>query len=163
MKYKVSRIKNARWTVSLNKSKLRGSRKIKRKEAKHGMGDSNYSAAALYEGGWRHYDVVDLIAEYDLSESETQKLCEELWYIYQQHERVAKIDGGSIVAFHDDDPRISVRTTDGKSYPDAILTRNRMLIAYDKELSRWKVILDFLGNIEESIGRNIEHDNQEDY
>ena len=34
------------------------------------------SAAALYDGGWRFEDKDQLVEEYELTEEETEKLCE---------------------------------------------------------------------------------------
>lgn len=38
----------------------------------------NYSAASLYDGGWRAEDRADLIEEYDLTENEADEICKEL-------------------------------------------------------------------------------------
>ena len=40
--------------------------------------DTSSSAAALYDGGWRSTDKEELIAEYDLSDSEAESICQEL-------------------------------------------------------------------------------------
>lgn len=42
------------------------------------LNDVESSAAALYDGGWRASDRDELIAEYDLTDSESLVLCKEL-------------------------------------------------------------------------------------
>jgi len=42
------------------------------------MKDISSSAAALYDGGWRASDKDQLIKEYQLTEDEAEKVCEEL-------------------------------------------------------------------------------------
>ena len=39
------------------------------------MMDNNYSAAMLYEGGWRSGDRDTLIEYYDLSDDEADRIC----------------------------------------------------------------------------------------
>lgn len=45
---------------------------------------NQYSAAALYSGGWRATDRDQLIAEYNLTETEANELCEELAIIAEE-------------------------------------------------------------------------------
>ena len=40
--------------------------------------NNNYSAASLYNGGWRADDKADLMEEYYLTESEADEICKEL-------------------------------------------------------------------------------------
>ena len=40
--------------------------------------NNNYSAASLYNGGWRAGDKADLMEEYYLTESEADEICKEL-------------------------------------------------------------------------------------
>ncbi len=40
--------------------------------------NNQYSAAALYDGGWRAEDKADLISEYQLTAEEAEEICEEL-------------------------------------------------------------------------------------
>lgn len=46
--------------------------------------NNNYSAANLYDGGWRAEDKADLMEEYDLTESEADEICKELAEIEAQ-------------------------------------------------------------------------------
>lgn len=40
--------------------------------------DNQYSAASLFDGGWRSDDREDLIKEYGITDAEADELCEEL-------------------------------------------------------------------------------------
>jgi len=40
--------------------------------------DNQYSAAALYDGGWRSGDLLDLICEYNLTYEQAKEICKEL-------------------------------------------------------------------------------------
>lgn len=42
------------------------------------MTDFTSSASALYDGGWRSADKLDLMSEYDLTEEEAAEICEVL-------------------------------------------------------------------------------------
>lgn len=39
---------------------------------------TDYTASALFDGGWRSTDKEDLMTTYDLSEEEASEICEEL-------------------------------------------------------------------------------------
>lgn len=40
--------------------------------------NNQYSAEALYDGGWRSSDLLYLALEYDLSKSDAEELCKDL-------------------------------------------------------------------------------------
>lgn len=40
--------------------------------------DNQYTAAALYNGGWRSDDREDLMEEYGINDAEADELCKEL-------------------------------------------------------------------------------------
>lgn len=40
--------------------------------------ENQYSAATLYDGGWRSEDKEDLMAEYEMTEEEAEEICEQL-------------------------------------------------------------------------------------
>ena len=42
------------------------------------MKNFSYEAASLFDGGWRAEDHDELMREYDLTDEEATKLCEEL-------------------------------------------------------------------------------------
>lgn len=46
--------------------------------------NNQYSAAALYSGGWRATDREQLISEYSLTEAEANEICEELAIIAEE-------------------------------------------------------------------------------
>ena len=52
----------------------------------HGM-DNQYSAANLYDGGWRADDRDELIEEYGLTEDEADDICKELARIERMKRR----------------------------------------------------------------------------
>ena len=45
--------------------------------------NNQYSAASLYDGGWRSEDKEALMAEYELTDEEAEEICEEL-KVYEQ-------------------------------------------------------------------------------
>lgn len=45
--------------------------------------NNQYSAAALFDGGWRSEDKEALMAEYELTDEEAEEICEEL-KVYEQ-------------------------------------------------------------------------------
>lgn len=45
--------------------------------------DTQYSAASLYEGGWRARDLPDLIEQYNLTSEEANRIYDELLQIEQ--------------------------------------------------------------------------------
>lgn len=45
--------------------------------------DAQYSAASLYEGGWRARDLPDLIKQYNLTSEEANRIYDELLQIEQ--------------------------------------------------------------------------------
>lgn len=45
--------------------------------------DTQYSAASLYEGGWRASDLPDLIEQYNLTSEEADRIYDELLQIEQ--------------------------------------------------------------------------------
>lgn len=48
--------------------------------------DAQYSAASLYEGGWRASDLPDLIEQFNLTGDEAERICNELLEIEQEAE-----------------------------------------------------------------------------
>ena len=48
--------------------------------------DTQYSAASLYEGGWRASDLPDLIEQFNLTDDEAERICNELLEIEQEAE-----------------------------------------------------------------------------
>lgn len=48
--------------------------------------DTQYSAAALYEGGWRARDLPDLIEQFNLTGDEAERIYNELLEIEQEAE-----------------------------------------------------------------------------
>lgn len=48
--------------------------------------DTQYSAASLYEGGWRARDLPDLIEQFNLTGDETERIYNELLEIEQKAE-----------------------------------------------------------------------------
>lgn len=47
---------------------------------------SQYSAAALYDGGWRSVDIPEMIALYKLSDEEAEQIANDLRKIEQDNE-----------------------------------------------------------------------------
>lgn len=48
--------------------------------------DTQYSAASLYEGGWRARDLPDLIEQFNLTGDEAERICNELLEIEREAE-----------------------------------------------------------------------------
>lgn len=48
--------------------------------------DTQYSAASLYEGGWRARDLPDLIEQFNLTDDEAERIYNELLEIEQKAE-----------------------------------------------------------------------------
>lgn len=48
--------------------------------------DGQYSAAALYDGGWRSVDIPEMIALYKLSDEEAEQIANDLRKIEQGNE-----------------------------------------------------------------------------
>lgn len=48
--------------------------------------DAHYSAASLYEGGWRARDLPDLIEQFNLTGNEAERIYNELLEIEQEAE-----------------------------------------------------------------------------